>query len=357
MFSVNSHTISEAGASALKEVQKSVVEFNKIRPPHLADNTSLVFVSTPEQFKQAMERSAKGIIALDKISNLLMASEKISLWTTPNIQHAMCLVLPLFDEKQNYRLTQVHPTAVVHPKAKIASTAKIGAYVVIEEGAEIKDYCVIDHHVVVQAYAQIGSRTYLQPFVFVGAFCEIGQSCILSPHVTIGADGFGYYTERSPQAEIKHHKIPQIGKVVVEDGCEFGTLCAVDRATLTETRIKKGSKFDNFCHIAHNCEIGDNAMIAAGFMTAGSTQVGKNFLAAGHVDLNGHIKITDNVVLTARSGAISSIEKPGIYGGFPVEPHKDNLRTMSSLAHLKNLRKQVQKILKHLNLNNEGDPS
>lgn len=353
MISVTPKTISSAGSALLKEIQLKSSGFNKVRPPEVSDPLSLVFASTPEQLSDAIKFSAAGIIALDKLTPHLLEVSSPSVWTTPNIPLAMSLILPLFDEKQNYRPNDIHPTAIIHPSAKISETAKIGAYAIIEEGAEINDYCVIDHHVVIQAYAKVGPQSHLQPFVFVGAFCEIGQSCIISPHVTIGSDGFGYAAERS--SAVKHHKIPQIGKVIIEDFCEFGTFCAIDRATLFETRIRKGTKFDNFCHVAHNCEIGENAMIAAGFMTAGSTKVGKNFLAAGSVNLNGHIHITDNVVLTARSGAISSIEKPGVYGGFPVESHKDNLRTMASLSQITTIRKQVQKILKHLKLTNEGE--
>lgn len=347
--------ISDAGSVTLKSIKVSDRSFNKVRPPHRADEFSLVFASTADQFQQAVNASAAGIITLNKISGLVATKDSYSLWATSNIQQSMSLVLPLFDEKQNYRPVDIHPTAIVHPKAKLSSTCKIGAYSIIEEGVEIGDYCILNHHIVVQAYSKVGARTQIQPFSIIGAFCEVGESCIISPHVTIGSDGFGFFTERLPLGQVKHHKIPQIGKVVIEDFCELGAHCSIDRATLSETRIGKGSKLDNFCHIAHNCEFGENAMMAAGFMTAGSTKVGKNFLAAGHVDLNGHIEITDNVVLTARSGVISSIEKPGVYGGFPIEPHKENLRTMASLQHLKDIRRQVQKLLRHLNLNNEGD--
>ncbi|MBC7754689.1 MAG: UDP-3-O-(3-hydroxymyristoyl)glucosamine N-acyltransferase, partial [Moraxellaceae bacterium] len=147
-----------------------------------------------------------------------------------------------------------------------------------------------------------------------------------------------------------HHKIPQIGKVVIEDHCDLGSHCSVDRATLTETRIKAGSKLDNFCHIAHNCEIGENSMLAAGFMTAGSTIMGKNMMTGGGVHLNGHIKIADNVIFAGNTGVVSDVDAPGVYGGFPQVPQKENLRIMSSLAFLPKLRRQVSQIFKHLGL-------
>lgn len=357
MILVKSSTITEAGASTLQFISGSPKVFNNVLPPDLCNQDSLVFISNERQLVLALKNLASGFIILQKIYSLTknQIPTDSNVWVTSNIPLAMSQILPLFDQKQNHRPSGIHPTAIIHHKAKISATANIGAYSVIEEGAEIGDFALIEHHVVVQAFAKVGKQSNLQPFVFLGAFCQVGDSCILYPHSTVGADGFGHATERTKEGLIRHHKIPQIGKVIIEDDCEIGSHTAIDRSTLAVTRVSKGSKIDNLCHIAHNCSLGENAMIAAGFMMAGSTHVGKNFLAAGQVSLNGHIEIADNVILATKSGVISSIEKPGIYGGFPIESQKDNLRTLASLPQLKVLRKQVQKIMKHLNLNNEGD--
>ena len=140
---------------------------------------------------------------------------------------------------------------------------------------------------------------------------------------------------------------------MIEDHCELGAQCAIDRAALTETRIRKGSKFDNFIHIAHNCDIGENALITAGFIIAGSSKVGRNLTTAGGTHITGHVTVADNVILTGRTGVVSNIEKSGIYGGFPQTDHKESLRIMTSLASLPKIRKQVTQILKHLGLDKE----
>lgn len=306
------------------------INLTEVLPPDLAKPSALVFATTLEHFEQAVGRRAQALIVKDslwtEIKKLHLA--ELQIWSTPNIQMAMSQILPLFDTKMQFLKPGIHPTAAVHPLAQVDPTAHIGA------------------HCAIEAYAVIGAHSIVYPSVYVGAYCEVGAKCIIGPATVIGGDGFGFVTDR----QFQHHKIPQIGRVVIEDDCEFGSQCAVDRAALTETRVKRGSKFDNFCHIAHNVEIGENALAAAGFMVSGSTQIGRNFMAAGSVLMAGHLSIADNVIVAGRSAVTSDIRKPGIYGGYPLEPQKESLKTLASLPHLKNLRKQLNRILKHLNL-------
>ncbi len=312
-------------------------EFSEILPSSHAHSQSLVFVSEKKHLIEAVEKKAKAFIIKEsllnenEVQNLITPS--MCLWTTSNIQQAMTVVLPLFDSKKEFLKAGIHPTAVVHPKALVDPKAHVGAFAVIE------------------AYAVIGSQTVIYPHAYIGSYCSIGKRCVIAPHVTIGFDGFGFYSDKN----YHHTKIPQIGRVVIEDDCEIGAQCAIDRATLTDTLIKKGTKIDNYCHIAHNVEIGENSMITAGFIVAGSTKIGRNFTTAGGVHVNGHIQITDNVILTGRAGATSDVKEPGYYGGFPLEPHKENLKTMVSIPQIKIIRKQVIKILKHLNLDQEEE--
>lgn len=306
----------------------------EVLPPDLAKPSALVFASTAEHFEQALSKKVQVLIVKDSLWNEIKGRPEISelqLWSTPNIQMAMSQVLPFFDLKSQFLKPGIHPTAAVHPLAKIDPSAHIGPH------------CTVDAHAV------IGANTILYPSAYVGSYCEVGANCIIGPSTSLGGDGFGFATDR----QFKHHKIPQIGKVVIENDCEFGSHCAVDRAALTETRIKQGSKFDNYCHIAHNVEVGENALAAGGLMIAGSTKVGRNFMVAGSVLVAGHLNVTDNVVVAGNSAVTSDIKEPGIYGGYPLEPQKESLRTLASLPHLKNLRKQLNRVLKHLNLEKE----
>lgn len=334
MKSVSIDQISALDPAIVSLKQKNAdPALTEVLPPEHAKATSLVFVSSKLLLDTAIERGVQAIILSDKVASEshLQINDKVTYWTTAHIAQAMSLVLPLFDNIKPYVAAGIHPTAVIHPQAHVSDQAHIGAYSVIE------------------AHARIGAGTIISPHVYVGPYCEIGERCKIASHVSIGSDGFGFFTDKNFQ----HHKIPQIGRVIIEDDCEFGAHCAVDRATLTETRIRRGSKFDNFCHVAHNVNIGENALLAGGFMISGSTSVGKNLMAAGGVHVTGHIQIADNVVLTGRAAVTNNIDKPGMYGGFPLESHRESLRTLTSLPHVKKLRRQIQRIFEHLNLNPE----
>ncbi len=345
MKSVSSSSFNQF--KSLKILSSFEVTFINVRPPEQAGEQSLVFISTPDQLVTAINNEALGFILLEKIfaasENLIPKNSFIC--TTSNIQWAMSDVLTLFD--QNIFINhKIHPTSYVSPTAKIGSHVSIGACAVIGDGVTIHDHVFIGPHCVIENYAIIKQNSYLTAQVFIGSFCEIGQRCKLGPQTVIGSDGFGFFTDKN----FNHHKIAQIGNVILEDDVELGAHCAVDRGTLIETRIKCGSKFDNHCHVAHNCEIGENSAIAAGFIVAGSTKIGKNFMSSGGVGVIGHLKITDNVILTARTGVMSSIEKSGVYGGYPAVEQKDNLKNMAATGQLPKMRKQLSAILKHLGL-------
>lgn len=347
-------TVSSTELKAFKSlnvISNAEVILTNVNPAESANSQSLVFISTLQALETAISKNVQAFIILEKFyTDATPVLEKINIKnkfiaTTQNIHWAMSEILFLFDPNKNQTPT-IHSTALISPKVKIGNHVSIGAYCVIEDFAVIEDFVKIGSHTVIEHHAIIKENSNLSSHVFVGSFTEIGKNCILAAHVVLGSDGFGYFTDKN----FKHHKIAQIGKVVLEDNVEIGALSVVDRATLTETRIKSGSKLDNHCHVAHNCEIGENAAIAAGFIVAGSTKIGKNFMASGGVGVLGHLNIADHVILTARSGALSSIDKPGLYGGFPAIEQKENLKVLATLPHLPKIRKQISQIMKHLGL-------
>lgn len=332
------------------------LNFTNVLPAEACDSRSLVFVSSPDMLQTALLKNVCGFIILEKIYSSVAHivlnpdfKKKYFVATTPNIQWAMSEILILFDKNQKIN-SGIHSTAQISPSAKIGKNVLISPYAVIEDFAVIEDHVSIGAHTVIEHHAIVKEKTILSTHVFVGSYSEIGKNCKLSSHVVIGSDGFGYFTDKNTDKNLNHHKIAQIGNVVLEDNVELGAHCAVDRATLAETRIKSGSKLDNHCHIAHNCVIGENAAIAAGFIVAGSTVIGKNFMSSGGVGVLGHLKIADNVILTARAGVVQSIEKPGLYGGFPAIPQNENLKIMATLSHLPKIKKQILQIIKHLGL-------
>ncbi len=319
----------------------------KVVEPHLARPQTLVFISTQEHLSQVLAQEASIIVALDKLKpQEIQLESHQALFATPSIPAAMALILPLFDTKDQRFTAGVHPTAIIDSTAQIGADVRIGAYAVIGAHVQIGSKTCIGAHTVIESGAIIGSKTLLHPHVFIGAHCRIGNSCEIHPHTTIGSDGFGYI--QGPDQ--KRNKIPQIGIVVLGDSVEMGANCAVDRATLGETIIGDGSKFDNFCHIAHNCKIGKNNVFAAGFSVAGSSEIGDNCMVGGQVGVADHVKIGSHIILGGRSGVTKDLMTPGAYAGFPLEPMRDAVRTLANMAQLTNMRKQIAQIKKHIGM-------
>lgn len=312
----------------LKHIQGPLdLEIKSVLPPEACGPDSLVFVSKPELAALALERGARALI---KTSALQFDFPKeLSLFEAPSVSAGLAMVLPLFDRKpQRFEHSPhhfVHPSAQVGKNVIIGFGSFIGARSIIGDGTRIGSQVTIENDCVV------GSNCIFHPQVFVGADTQIGSYCEIHPHTTLGSDGFGYVTD--PTSGV-HHKIPQVGRVVLEDNVEIGSNCAIDRATLTETRIKKGTKFDNLIHIAHNCEMGEGSLVTAGFMTAGSTKFGKNFTTGGQCASTGHITIADNVTLAGRTAVMSDIEEPGVYGGFPAVKIQSFLKMQKALLDL-----------------------
>lgn len=203
----------------------------------------------------------------------------------------------------------------------------------------------------------IGARVTLYPGVFVGSDSKIGDDCILYPNVVvregcslgarviihsgtvIGADGFGYVPHQG-----RHHKIPQLGGVVIEDDVELGANVTVDRATLGSTRIKQGTKVDNLVQIAHNVTVGAHCILVAQVGIAGSTTIGHHVVIGGQAGLSDHIQIGDQVMIAAKSGVHRSIESNQTVGGSPALPRDRALRVQGVIHHLPELHKLVQSL-------------
>jgi UDP-3-O-[3-hydroxymyristoyl] glucosamine N-acyltransferase len=142
--------------------------------------------------------------------------------------------------------------------------------------------------------------------------------------------------------------------VRIGDEVEIGSNCAIDRATLSSTYIRSGTKLDNICHIAHNCDLGEDGFYTAGFMMAGSTRIGRRFMTGGNSVVSAHLKLADDVVLAGRSTVTSDVREPGHYGGYPLQPLKEAMRTIAALGQISDIRKSVNRMLRHLQLQ---DPS
>ena len=318
--------------------------------PEASSAGSLVYASNVEQLAEARLRKPAILIVPSKMTGCLDESTVADscCFSVQSIPMGMAVLLKYFDRKC-FRFTQWgerHETAVVHADAVIGEGAFLGPYCVIGAHAVIGNGCMIGAHAVVENDARIGDRTVLHAHVFVGAGCRIGEDCEVHPHTSIGSDGFGY----AVGADGRPRKIPHLGNVEIGDGVEIGSNCAIDRATLTSTYIRSGTKLDNICHIAHNCDLGENGFFTAGFMMGGSTKIGRQFVTGGNSVVTAHITLGDNVVLAGRSSVTCDVPDAGAYGGYPLQPLKEAMKTIANIGHLNEIRRNLHRVMKHLQL-------
>ncbi|HTU03243.1 MAG TPA: UDP-3-O-(3-hydroxymyristoyl)glucosamine N-acyltransferase [Candidatus Sulfotelmatobacter sp.] len=231
----------------------------------------------------------------------------------------------------------IHATAVLAPDARVSPEAEIGPLCVLEAGAVVGPGTILEAHVFVGAGVRIGAACRLFPQVTLREGTRLGDRVILHSGVVIGADGFGYAREG-----VRRVKIPQVGCVVIEDDVEVGANATIDRATLGETRIGRGTKIDNLVQIGHNVRVGPDVVIVAQVGISGSSEVGARATLAGQAGVVDHVRIGDDAIVGAQAGVSKDVPAGGIVLGSPAGPHQEFKRQLAALARLPELRKAVQ---------------
>ncbi len=260
---------------------------------------------------------------------------------------AFASLMKLADQSRP-RKAGIHATAVIEPSARLGSDIYIGPYAYIGDEAVIGDGCRIYPHVYIGDKTSIGKNCIINPGVKIYHECIIGNGCTIHAGSVIGSDGFGF----APQSEDEFMKIPQLGNVVLEDNVEIGANVAIDRATIGSTTIRKGVKIDNLIQIGHNCEIGENTVMAGQTGIAGSTKVGKNCMFGGQVGISGHLKIANGTKLGAKSGVSGDVREENTtllgYPAFDIRQFRRSAIVFRKLPELKNKIESLEKIIDSL---------
>jgi len=237
----------------------------------------------------------------------------------------------------------IHPAAIVAEDAEIDREACIGPGAVVGKGARIGARSVIHSTCVIGPGVHIGRDCLLHPRVTVQHGCIIGDRVILHPGCVIGADGFGLAWENDSAAGGHWSKVPQVGRVILEDDVEVGANTTIDRGALDDTVIELGAKLDNLIQIAHNCRIGRHTAIAACAGIAGSTRIGAYCQIGGAAMIIGHLEICDRVTVSAGTFVAKDIREPGTYTSVqPLMRHEDWLKNAAHLRHLDKLATRVK---------------
>lgn len=237
----------------------------------------------------------------------------------------------------------IHPDAYIHRTAAIGSSVSIYPHVFIDEDAVIGDRVALYPGVFIGRGAKVGDDTVLYSNVSVREGCSIGRRVIIHCNSVVGSDGFGFAKDGQ-----KYHKIPQVGIVRIEDDVEIGACVTIDRATLGETVVGRGTKIDNLVQIAHNVTIGQDCIVVAQAGIAGSTKIGNRVTLAGQVGVVGHIEIGDDVIIGSQSGVAHDITSKGVFSGSPAIPHREWLKAQNIFAKLPEMRKTLLELEKRV---------
>lgn len=238
----------------------------------------------------------------------------------------------------------IHPRAVVHETARLAGTVEIHANAVIGAGCLIEENVRIFPNVTIYDNVKIGAGSTIHAGVSIRENCEVGKNCIIHNNTTVGSDGFGY----AKTEEKSWLKIPQVGRVVLEDDVEIGANSAIDCASVGETRIKRGAKLDNLVQIGHSCTVEEDSLICAQTGLAGSSVIGKRVILAGQVGIAGHLKVGDDAVVTAKSATSHDVEPGKIISGIPAFDNRDWLRSIAAFRRLGEIARAVRDFGKRL---------
>jgi UDP-3-O-[3-hydroxymyristoyl] glucosamine N-acyltransferase len=293
----------------------------------------LTFVSNPKYAAVAKTTKASAVIVADDFPAIATAMLR-----SKNPYLAWAKALELFYRPPQYA-PGVHPTAVVHPTAKVGKNAHLGPYVVIDEGVEIGDNAVLLSHVVIYRGAKIGHNFFAHAHAVVREFCQLGDNVILQNGAVVGADGFGFAKDDAGH----WHKIVQSGPAVLEHDVEVQANACIDRASVGETRIARGAKIDNLVQVGHGSRVGEDTLLCAQAGLAGSTDVGKNVILAGQVGVAGHCKIGDGAIATAQSGIPNDVAAGATVSGYPAIDNKLWLRCSAVFNKLPEIAKAVRK--------------
>jgi UDP-3-O-[3-hydroxymyristoyl] glucosamine N-acyltransferase len=233
----------------------------------------------------------------------------------------------------------LHHSAVIADDAALGEGVSIGPHVTIGDGCRIGSGTRIGAGCVLGLQVEIGDDCYLHPRVVVENGCKIGNRCILQAGVIIGSDGYGFAT-----VDGVHHKVPQIGIVVLEDDVELGANVCVDRGTTGETRVGRGSKVDNLVQIGHNVKIGEGCLLVSQVGLAGSTELGHHVTMAGQSGVAGHLRLGDRVIVGAKSAVYKDLPDGAFVTGIPAQPHREWLKSSANLRRIESLRDRLKEL-------------
>ena len=314
------------------------IEITGIAGMEHASPTELTFLANPK-YAHKLKHTRAGAAIVPQPVEGLAAAQLIS--ANPYLDHSRALAMFYQPPKPK---PGIHPMASVASSASIGVNASVGAFAVVGENVHIGVNAVLHPHVVIYEGARIGDDFTAHSHAVVREFCRVGHRVILQNGVVVGGDGFGF----AKRSDGTHAKIVQGGVTVIEDDVEIQTLTSVDRASMGETRVRRGAKIDSLVQIGHGCVVGEDNIICAQTGLAGSSILEKNVLLAGQVGVSGHLTIHEGAVVYAQSGIGGDVAPGHVVSGSPAFEVRDWLRAITAFPKLPEILRTIRHLEKRL---------
>ena len=298
----------------------------------------LTFLANPKYAHKVKNTKASAILVSEPLKNIGIAC---LVSANPYLDFARALALFYQPPRP---APGVHPLAYVAPSATLGENCSIGPFAVVGERVRLGRNAVLHPHVVLYEGAEIGDDFLAHSHAAVREFCRIGSRVILQNGVVVGGDGFGF----AKRADGSHFKIVQSGVTVIEDDVEVQSLTSVDRATVGETRVRRGAKIDSLVQVGHACTVGEDNIICAQTGLAGSTVLERNVLLAGQVGSSGHLTVHENAIVYAQSGIGGDVAAGDRISGSPAFAASEWLRAVTAFPKLPELLKTLRELKKRV---------
>lgn len=322
------------------------IDIQRFVPAQQAANHTLIFVDKTEYMETLPAAISCCVVTTAQIVEQYRERfPNLTFLIARSVPMAHALIRQRFDDR-NYHAEEwqgIHASAIVHATAQLGSNVIVGPGAVIGANVSIGSDSVIMARAVVEHDVVIGTATIIHPGAVIGYSCRVGNRCQIKSGAVLGGEGFGFSQDNKRVS----HRIPQRGNVVIEDDVIVGANCCIDRATYAETRIGRGTKMDNLCHIGHNVRIGEDCLLTAALAVAGSTVIGDRVITSGQVGILDHLSIASDTVLLHRAGVTENIKEGGMYAGLPIQPLAQYMKNAAVAKKLVELRKRLMDLEKN----------
>jgi UDP-3-O-[3-hydroxymyristoyl] glucosamine N-acyltransferase len=321
-----------AEALGARVVGDAAVEVSGVASIASARRDQLVFVDDEKHLQAALESHAGAVIAGEFAAGVSSARPLI-ISEHPKMTFARAARL-LAGQKRHHLAGVVHVTAAIDPKAVLGVGVEVDASAVIGPRAEIGANTRIGAGTIIGAGVVIGGDCDIYPNVTMYPCTTLGDRVIVHAGAVLGSDGFGYVRDRKTA---HYEKFPQVGRLVIEDDVEIGANTTIDRGALDETRIRRGAKIDNLVHIGHNCQIGEDVVIAAQTGLSGSIVIENGVVLGGQVGIGEHARVCEGVMVGGQGGILPNKVLRGkgqAFWGTPAQPLREYLRQLAAMARL-----------------------